>query len=324
MVRNETVAISPAPGRAAAATGAVAPASEVRAASARTRRVFLAGIIAQIGIVITGGLVRLTASGLGCPEWPQCSSDSLVPRAETGYHQYVEFGNRMLTGVVAVVALACVVAAWRHRPRRRSLVALASVLLGGVATQAVLGGITVLTELHPATVAAHFLVSMTLVAFAVALYERSGEGDAAPISLVRNEAKMLGYGLLATVSTVLVLGTVVTGSGPHSGDAEDTARFGFDPRTVAWLHADLVWLFMGLVVAMVVLLRATDAPPLARHRALVVLAIALAQGAIGYFQYWTDLPVAAVALHMLGASLLMAAVIRLIYALRTRPLAATG
>jgi heme a synthase len=306
--------------RVQVATGGPAAAA-ARPVSDWTRRVFFAGIVAQIGIVVSGGLVRLTASGLGCPEWPQCSSDSLVPRAETGYHQYVEFGNRMLTGIVGAVAFACVVAAWRHRPRRPSLVALASVQLGGVGAQALLGGITVLTDLHPATVAAHFLVSMTLVGFAVALYERSAEGDAAPVPLVRAEAKALGYALLASVSAVLVLGTVVAGSGPHSGDASDIARFGFDPRTVAWLHADLVWLFIGLVVAMVVLLRATGAPHLVRHRALMVLTIGLAQGAIGYFQYWTDLPIAAVALHMLGASLLMAAVVRLIYATRTRPLA---
>jgi cytochrome c oxidase assembly protein subunit 15 len=283
--------------------------------------VFLAGIVAQIGIVITGGLVRLTSSGLGCPSWPRCSDDSLVPREATGYHQYVEFGNRMLTSVVGIVALACVVAAWRHRPRRRSLVLLASVQLAGVAAQAVLGGITVLTGLHPATVAAHFLVSMTLVGFAVALYERSGEGDGPPVPLVRREVRVLGYVLLASLTAVLVVGTVVTGSGPHSGDSDEVARFGLDPRTVAWVHADLVWLFMGLVVGMVLLLRATEAPPRARHRALVVLGVGLAQGAIGYFQYWAGLPVPAVALHMLGASLLLVSVVRLIYSLRTRPVA---
>lgn len=270
--------------------------------------------------MVTGGLVRLTSSGLGCPTWPRCGEDALVPREATSYHQYVEFGNRMLTSVVGAVALACVVAAWRHQPRRRSLVLLASVLLGGVAAQAVLGGITVLTGLHPATVAAHFLVSMTLVAFAVALYERSAEGDSPPLSSVRTEARALGFVLLGSVTAVLVLGTVVTGSGPHSGDADEVARFGFDPRTVAWMHADLVWLFMGLLVGMLVLLRATEAPPLARQRALVVLAVGLAQGGIGYFQYWADLPIAAVALHMLGASLLMVSVVRLVYALRTRPL----
>jgi cytochrome c oxidase assembly protein subunit 15 len=283
--------------------------------------VFLAGIVAQIGIVVTGGLVRLTSSGLGCPSWPRCSDDSLVPREATGYHQYVEFGNRMLTSVVGIVALACVIAAWRHRPRRRSLVLLASVQLAGVAAQAVLGGITVLTGLHPATVAAHFLVSMTLVGFAVALYERSAEGDGLPVPLVRREARVLGYVLLASVTAVLIVGTIVTGSGPHSGDSDEVARFGLDPRTVAWVHADLVWLFMGLVVGMVILLQATDAPSTARHRALVVLGLGLAQGGIGYFQYWAGLPVPAVALHMLGASLLLVSVVRLIYSLRTRPVA---
>jgi heme a synthase len=162
---------------------------------------------------------------------------------------------------------------------------------------------------------------MTLVGFAVALYERSAEGDGPPVPLVRREARVLGYVLLASLTAVLVVGTVVTGSGPHSGDSDEVARFGLDPRTVAWVHADLVWLFMGLVVGMVLLLRATEAPLRARHRALVVLGVGLAQGAIGYFQYWAGLPVPAVALHMLGASLLLVSVVRLIYSLRTRPVA---
>lgn len=246
-----------------------------------------------------------------------------MPRDAESYHPFVEFGNRTLTGLVSVVAVACVIAAWRFQPRRQPLVKLAVAVLVGVGVQAVLGGITVLTDLHPITVAAHFLVSMTLIGLATALYERSGEGDLPPVLLVRHELRALGYALLATAAAVLAAGTVVTGSGPHSGDAQDVARFGFDPRTVSWIHADLVWLFLGLLAGMIFALRATGAPGRARRRAQAVLAVALAQGAIGYFQYWTDLPVAAVALHMLGASLLVVSVVRLVFALRSRPEPAT-
>lgn len=287
-----------------------------------TSRIFAANIVAQIGIVVTGGLVRLTASGLGCPTWPRCNEDSWVPRDPESYHSAVEFGNRLMTGVVGVVALASLIAAWRLVPRRRSLVALAAVPLAGVGAQAVLGGITVLTGLHPATVAAHFLLSMILVGFATALYERSGEGDGPPVWQVRPEIRMLSQALLGTAAVVLTLGTVVTGSGPHSGDADDVARFGFDPRTVSWIHADLVWLFLGLVAGLLVMLRATNAPLVARRRGLAVLGVTLAQGGIGYFQYWADLPIAAVSLHMLGASLLVVTVVRLQYAIRTRPVTA--
>ena len=295
----------------------------VSAVSPLTRRIFLAGIAAQVGIVVTGGLVRLTGSGLGCPTWPRCDETSWVPRDPESYHKLIEFGNRTLTGIVGGVALLSLLVAWRVVPRRRSLVVLAAIPLAGVGVQAVLGGITVLTTLHPATVAAHFLVSMILIGFATALYERSGEGDGPPIPQVRGEARALGYALLGASAAVLTLGTVVTGSGPHSGgDEDEVARFGFDPQTVSWIHADLVWLFLGLLVGLLVVLHASNAPLVARRRAVAVLGVAVAQGGIGYFQYWTDLPVAAVSLHMLGASLLVITVVRLIYALRVRQMVA--
>lgn len=291
-----------------------------RPVSIATRRVFLAVVVAQVGIVITGGLVRLTGSGLGCPSWPECAPGSYVPVREQaeGYHKYVEFGNRTLTFVVTAVIVAGVVAALRHRPRRRPLVLLALVQLLGVAAQAVLGGITVLTGLHPATVAAHFLLSMALIAAAVTLYERSGEGDAAAVPLVRHEIRLLGVGLAIVTAAVVTLGTLVTGSGPHSGD-EAASRFGLDPRTVAWVHADLVWLLVGLSVAMVLALALTGGPQAARRRAHVLVLVLFAQGTVGYVQYATDLPVPLVTLHMLGACLVVVAVTRLILGLRTRP-----
>jgi cytochrome c oxidase assembly protein subunit 15 len=291
------------------------------AAGPVARRIFWANLATQTGIVITGGLVRLTGSGLGCPSWPECSPGSYTPVREQpeGYHVYIEFGNRLLTFLVTVVAVAALIAAWRLVPRRRPLVLLASAGLLGVFGQAILGGITVLTDLHPATVAAHFLLSMVLIAAAVALVERSAEaGDAPAQSLVRPEVRWLGRALLVVAAVVLVLGTIVTGSGPHSGDADDPARFGFDPRTVSWLHADVVIVFVGLVLAMVLALRLTDAPARARRRSVELLAVTLAQALVGYTQYFTDLPELLVAVHLLGACLVWIATWRLLYALRVR------
>jgi cytochrome c oxidase assembly protein subunit 15 len=287
------------------------------------RVALLVNLAAQIGIVLTGGLVRLTGSGLGCPTWPQCVPGSYTPVVEQpqGWHKDIEFGNRMLTFVVGVAAIAALVLVWRFVRRsgapRRLLVLGAAPLLGVVA-QAVLGGVTVLTGLSPATVAAHFLLSMVLVSASTVLYL----AVAAPTrpAPVRREIARLGWGVAALAAVVLVLGTVVTGSGPHSGDADRPARFGFDPRTVSWLHADAVWLFVGLVVALVVALRLSSAP-VASRRAVGLLVVTLLQGVIGYVQYATDLPVALVAAHLLGATSLVVAVTAVIVALTGTPAA---
>ncbi|MET0741237.1 MAG: COX15/CtaA family protein [Candidatus Nanopelagicales bacterium] len=291
------------------------------AAGPVARRIFWANLVTQTAIVITGGLVRLTGSGLGCPSWPECSPGSYTPVREQpeGYHVYIEFGNRLLTFLVTAVAVATFVVAWRMVPRRRPLILLASAGLLGVFGQAVLGGITVLTDLHPATVAAHLLLSMVLIAAAVALVERSAEpGDGPARTLVRPEVRWLGRALPVVAAVVLVLGTIVTGSGPHSGDADDPARFGLDPRTVSWLHADVVIVFVGLVLAMVLALRLTDAPARTRRRSLELLGVTLAQGLVGYTQYFTHLPELLVAVHLLGACLVWIATWRLLYALRVR------
>ena len=305
-----------------------------------THRIFVGVVVAQSVIVVTGGLVRLTGSGLGCPTWPTCAAGSYVPtlKQAEGIHSYIEFGNRLLTFVLTAVVFAAVVAAWRHRPRRRDLIVLAGLQLLGVAIQAIMGGITVLTGLHPATVAAHFLVSMVLIAGAVVLLEVSGRGrdrrktaaamDGADRSdyrggvrgeAVRAEVRWLGAALLVVAALVLAVGTVVTGSGPHSGDAAQPARFGLDPQTVSGLHAGLAFLFLGLALAMVLALRLTDAPLRARRRAAAVLAVIVAQGAVGYAQYFTGLPAALVALHMIGACLVVITTARLRLALRPEP-----
>ena len=298
------------------------------------RPVLVANLVAQIGIVVTGGLVRLTGSGLGCPSWPQCVPGSYTPvvTQPQGIHKDIEFGNRLLTFVVSVFAITAFVVVVRHVRAGfggRRLLRLGLVPPVGVAVQAVVGGVTVHTDLNPNVVAPHFLISMVLVAASTALLlaavaaEGADAGDAATAAPVPRPLRVLAGLLCAVAAVVVVLGTVVTGSGPHSGDAERPARLGFDPRTVSWLHADAVWLFVGLVLALLLSLslaghRAGDRPRLLR-RAWALLVVTLLQGAIGYTQYLLDLPIALVSLHMLGASLLMVAVTAAAYPLLVRP-----
>ncbi|MGE9807654.1 MULTISPECIES: COX15/CtaA family protein [unclassified Janibacter] len=283
-------------------------------------RILLTNVVVEVLIVVTGGLVRLTGSGLGCPTWPQCVPGSYVPVREQaeGFHSLIEYGNRTLTGLVGIVALAALVAVLMWTDRRRSLLVPAGLVLGGVALQALIGGITVLTHLHPATVATHFMVSSGLVAAATYLWLHAKEAGAPPRPLVPAPVLTVARVTAALTALVLVLGTVVTGSGPHSGDAEDPARFGFDPRTISWLHADAVMLLVGLVVAVWLATRLTATDTRAHRGWTIVLGITLAQGLIGYVQYLTDLPEVLVMAHMLGASLLVMAVVNGLMALRDR------
>ena len=282
-------------------------------------RVLAFNLVVEVLIVVTGGLVRLTGSGLGCPTWPQCVPGSYtpVPHQAEGFHRYIEFGNRTLTSLVGVAALLAVVAVWRWADRRRELLVPAFVVLGGVVVQAVLGGVTVLTGLSPVTVAVHFLVSMVLVAAAAFLVFRAQE-PAGPRGLtVHPLAERLGWVTCAVAAVVLALGTVVTGSGPHSGDADEPARLGFDPRTVSWLHADAVMLFVGLVVATWVAARLTGRTSAPGRAWAAVFALTLVQGAVGYTQYFTGLPWAVVVVHMLLATLLVVALTRAVVRQRT-------
>jgi cytochrome c oxidase assembly protein subunit 15 len=290
------------------------------------RRALLVNLILEIGIVVTGGLVRLTGSGLGCPTWPQCVPGSFtpVPYQAQGFHKIIEFGNRTLTGAVGLAALLVILAVWRWAPGRRgwapgrrTLLRISFLPLVGVLLQAVLGGITVLTGLNPALVAAHFLASMVLVSLSAYLLYRVGEGDEAPVALARKEIQYLAWVTAALGAVILMLGTVVTGSGPHSGDA-DTPRFGFDPRTIAWLHADTVMLFVGLVVAVLLAVHLTSSDPRPRKVWRAVLVVTLLQGLVGYAQYLTGLPEVLVMVHMLGASLLAVSLTYGVLSLRRR------
>ena len=276
-------------------------------------RVALANVVANGAIVVTGGLVRLTGSGLGCPTWPRCTDESFVATPELAAHGAIEFGNRLLTFVLTAIAIATVVVVWRSA--RRDLRPLAAISFLGIPAQALLGGVTVLTGLNPWTVAAHFLVSMVLVAVATTLWLRSREpGVGQP--LLRRPLELLVLGIAGVTAAVLVLGTVVTGAGPHSGDKNAADRMDFDPETVSQLHADLVFLLVGLTVALLLALHASDSAGRIRRAVRDLLVVQLAQGLVGFVQYFTDLPILLVLLHMLGAVLIAAFTARLVWAVR--------
>lgn len=281
------------------------------------RRIALASIIANVGIVVTGGAVRLTASGLGCPTWPRCTDESYVSTAEMGLHGAIEFGNRLLSFVVGFIALAALIGALLHRPRRRSLVGLAIAVLVGIVVQAVIGGITVHTDLHPMIVGVHFIGSMVLLVLTYALWRRIGESDAPKVRTVPGPMYALVWLTVAVSAAVIVIGTLVTGSGPHAGDA-NAQRNGLDPQTISQVHADLVFLLIGLTVALWLALRALGAPRPAVRAALVLLVVELSQGVLGFVQYLTDLPVLLVGLHMLGACLVWLATVAVLWSTRTR------
>ncbi|MCL3861967.1 COX15/CtaA family protein [Actinotalea sp. K2] len=284
------------------------------------RRILLANLVAQVLIVVTGGAVRLTGSGLGCSTWPQCEPGQFAPvlHQATSWHPYIEFGNRTLAGVLAVLAIATAWVVWRQRHRALPYRVLGLVPLLGVLAQSVVGGITVLVELHPAVVGGHFLASMVLIAVSTALVVRHREGDAPPVPLVEPAVAVLARALVPVAVVVLVLGVVVTGSGPHSGDAELASRFALDPALMARYHALSVWVFLaGLVVLTALVLRgASDPRP--RRAVLVLLGVTLAQGAIGYVQYLTGLPEVLVGAHMLGAGILVIALVRQLMSMRER------
>ncbi|MGZ6825492.1 MAG: COX15/CtaA family protein [Mycobacteriales bacterium] len=256
--------------------------------------------------------MRLTGSGLGCPTWPRCSDASFVQTPALGLHGVIENYNRRLTFVLALVAIATVLAVFRSV--RRDLRRLAVLSFLGIPAQALLGGMTVLTGLNPWLVAAHFLLSMVLVAVATTLWLRSREPGVG-LPLLPRPFLMLAAGIAAVTAAVLMVGTVVTGSGPHSGDPK-AGRTGLDPQMVSQLHADLVFLLIGLTVAMLVALYATDSPQRVRRAARDLLIVELAQGVVGFVQYFTNLPIVLVLVHMAGAVLITAAAARLIWSLR--------
>ncbi len=286
-----------------------------------TTPALVANLVAQIVIVGTGGAVRLTGSGLGCSTWPLCEPGEFTPsfHEATSLHPFIEFGNRTLTGVLGVIAIVVAVLVWSARDRSTSYRVLGLVPLFGVVFQAVLGGITVLVDLHPAVVGSHLLISMVLIAASAVLLDRSREGDGAPVPLVSAKTRIVSWVLMVALVPVLVLGVVVTGAGPHSGDSEVGYRFAVDPAHITQFHSASVWVFTALLVTLLVMVyRTSPRVDRARQAVVLLLVVTLAQGLIGYVQYFTGLPEVLVAAHMIGAAMLTAGAARVPLALRRR------
>lgn len=267
------------------------------------RRVTLLALLALSFIVVTGGAVRVTGSGLGCPDWPTCDQSRVVAPLE--YHAMVEFVNRTITGLVSVAVMLAVLGSLVRVPRRRDLTWLSLGLVAGVLGQIVLGGLTVLFELSPPFVMAHFAVSMVLIWNAVVLHERASL-ETAPTGGGVGPTRLL----VVAAGVVILLGTVVTASGPHGGD-EDVRRLGFAMGEVTRLHSAAVWVFLALTVLVVNGLVRAGAGAVVRRRAELLLAAIVVQGGIGYWQYFTRLPALLVGLHIAGATAVWISVLRL-------------
>ncbi|MGI5198992.1 COX15/CtaA family protein [Streptomyces sp. CA-288835] len=282
------------------------------------QRAALAALVMAVVIVVTGGAVRLTGSGLGCPTWPKCSEDSLTNTHEMGIHGYIEFGNRMLTYVLSAAVGWAIIAARSAKPCRRGLTRLGWAQFWVVMGNGVLGGIVVLVGLNPYTVAAHFLLTSALIAVATVMWQRTREGNSAPHPLVSKSVQQLVWALVAVTALLIAVGTVVTGAGPHAGDSREVERIPLDWENVTRLHAVLAWIVVTLAFALWFVLRAVDAPKVPRHRTRDLFLVLLAQGIVGYVQYFTDLPEILVGAHMLGSCLVWIATLRVLLSLRER------
>lgn len=282
------------------------------------QRATLSSVAMSVIIIVTGGAVRLTGSGLGCDTWPKCSSDSLVATADMGVHGAIEFGNRLLTYVLCAAVGWAIVAVRSAEPARPGLARLAWAQFWLVVFNALLGGVTVLMALNPYTVAAHFLAATTLLTVATVTWLRAREGDTEPRPLVGRPVRQLAWLLTAVSVALITVGTVVTGAGPHPGDSSEVPRIEVAWETIARTHSALAWAVVGLTLAISFVLRVFDAPVGPRARTRELLIVVLAQGAIGYVQYLTELPEFLVGLHMLGSTLMWIAVVRLLLSLRER------
>jgi cytochrome c oxidase assembly protein subunit 15 len=277
-----------------------------------------AALLANTLIVITGGAVRLTNSGLGCPTWPECTGGSLVPVSTLGYHSIIEFSNRMLTYAVTAAIGAAILAAMFQKPRRPILVKLSWLLFFGVVLQAVVGGITVLTKLAPEWVAVHMCISMGMIAVSYVLWKRSREGDGPVELLTRREIRWLGRVLVIAAGAVIAIGTLVTGTDPHAGASDASKRLPFKALDITQAHADLVFIVVGLTAALWFAFKATDARPESLRAVRDMFLVLILQGMIGYTQYFAGLPAWMVLLHMTGACLTWIAAWRVLMSLRVR------
>ena len=274
------------------------------------RRLTVASLLGQGVLIVSGGVVRVTGSGLGCPTWPKCTADSLTNTPEMGIHGFIEFANRTLTFALAAVALVLLVMLWNLRKERKDLFWLAFGLLASIPAQAVIGGITVLTGLNPYVVSLHFLVSAALVVVSTLLVNRAYgcTGATAPAHAVRPRPLIRRLSTVAAVASYLavVLGTLVTGSGPHSGDST-SPRMELNGYLTTRIHVVPVYVLVASSLLLVILLWRNGKGDLLRTAAIMLFATVLCQGFIGYWQYFTGIPALLVGVHMLGASLTLTA-----------------
>ncbi|NLS08819.1 heme A synthase [Nesterenkonia sp. MY13] len=279
-----------------------------------TKALAWATLISNIGIILTGGAVRLTDSGLGCPEWPRCTADSWISTPEMGIHGAIEFGNRLLTYVLIAISVAMFLAVVRLWKTHRPLVVMSMIIGFGIPLQGVIGGITVWTNLNPWVVALHFLASAGLVMVATMLLGRvtlelkQGGLQGVPLADGASDgtSRQLAVVALATSWAAVVLGTVVTGTGPHAGDP-GSPRHDFDAELVTQLHVIPVYMLCATAVVLAIKQFRTQTSPAQRKAVWFLIAVILAQGVIGYWQHWTGLPILLVWFHMLGSAVLMVA-----------------
>ncbi len=256
-------------------------------------------LVFQTGIVLTGAAVRITGSGLGCPTWPECTYGSYVPvagQAEGAFHAWIEFGNRLLTFLLLFAAVAVVI--YAIKKARRDLLWRALLQVLGIFGQGIIGGITVLTDLNPLAVASHFILSIFLIAGAVSIVAR-GRSPLISIRPTEIKVKVLAHAQVLLTFVVILIGTLVTGSGPHAGDLE-APRLKLDERAISWLHADAVIALLGVSLALLVL---SEISPETKRRVKIFFAATLGQGLVGYAQYVLGLPELLVIVHVLGSTL---------------------
>jgi cytochrome c oxidase assembly protein subunit 15 len=264
-------------------------------------------LVFQTGIVLTGAAVRITGSGLGCPTWPECTYGSYVPvagQAEGAFHAWIEFGNRLLTFLLLFAAVAVVI--YAIKKSRRDLLWRALLQVLGIFGQGIIGGITVLTDLNPLAVASHFILSIFLIAGAVSIVAR-GRSPLISIRPTDTKVKILAHVQVLLTFIVIVIGTLVTGSGPHAGDL-DAPRLKLDERAITWLHADAVIALLGVSLALLVL---SEISPETKRKVKIFFAVTLAQGLVGYTQYVLGLPELLVIVHVLGSTLVWIATWRI-------------
>lgn len=272
--------------------------------STSIRRAAWAMLIGQAVIILSGGIVRLTGSGLGCSDWPKCTPESLVATPEMGFHAYIEFGNRMVAIALAILGVIIFLMLWKKRNERPDLFWLNVGLLGIIPVQAVVGGVSVLMKLNPWIVAGHFVPSAVAVGVAAYFVRRTYDTGVRTTQMAPGLMRLAGWGILFLTVIIVLFGVLTTGAGPHSGSAVST-RNGFDNVWITRAHAFPVWMLVVATVTSLLLARKRWSPMV--KPLLVMLLVIVAQGLIGYIQYFTGVPWVLVAVHMVGLSATIAA-----------------